>query len=163
MSDPTTPEPASFDFTAFAQKIYCDSPEIYLVPPAIEKEERFLLPALYGGEVGDGDSRGRFEALIVLEAPSISFTKAAWNRYWTKQCASPEEAISRHREIFSGGRSGDHKPTYSAALSVSHQPAEISLHGYTLRTSGRTRPSPAIGNDGTPSMSATGDRNSRSK
>ena len=62
-------------------------------------EERFLLPALYGGEAGHGQASKSFEALVVLEAPSVPFTRKEW-RTWGAPCASPAEAIHRHRKIF---------------------------------------------------------------
>ena len=86
---------AVFDFTDFARKIYSEKPEIYIVPLPIDEEE-FLLPALYGGDGGHGETSSTFEALVVLEGPSKPFTK----KLWKTQCVSPEEAITRHREIF---------------------------------------------------------------
>ena len=62
-------------------------------------EERFLLPALYGGEVGHEQSSASFEAMVVLEAPSVQFTRKEW-KTWAEPCASPAEAINRHRKIF---------------------------------------------------------------
>lgn len=71
-----------FDFLAFARLIYRERRGAH--------PERFLLPALYGGE-----SRRRFEALLVLEAPSVQFTVDRW-----KACRSAEQAVRCHREIF---------------------------------------------------------------
>src|ERR1035438_8188872 len=62
-------------------------------------EEKFLLPAIYGGEVGDVKLSKTFEALVVLEAPSVSFTREEWKKY-KAPCATPAEAIDRHRKIF---------------------------------------------------------------
>ncbi|MGO9095482.1 MAG: hypothetical protein ACLQGV_09690 [Bryobacteraceae bacterium] len=106
----------TFDFAAFAQEIYRDNPKIYRVAaslraqanagtgPALDAddvrialEERFLLPALYGGE--EGQESETFEAMVVLEAPSVPFTRKEW-KTWAAPCATPEEAISRHRKIF---------------------------------------------------------------
>ncbi len=102
-----------FDFTSFAEEIYSDSPKIYPIPMSLRSQanagkdttlnpddvpiavqERFLLPALYGGKEGK-----TFEALVVLEAPSVPFTREEW-RTWTAPCASCAEAIERHRRIF---------------------------------------------------------------
>ena len=93
MNVPTTSCQAAFNFTEFAREIYSNSPDIYVEPLRIE--DRFLLPALYGGEAAHGEVSGPFKALIVLEEPSRSFTKDRWT-----QCTTPEEAIVRHREIF---------------------------------------------------------------
>jgi hypothetical protein len=71
-----------FDFAEFAHRIYLERPN--------EANQPFLLPALYGGE-----SRGRYEAMFVLEAPSASFTRARW-----EPCSTPQEAIAIHRRIF---------------------------------------------------------------
>jgi hypothetical protein len=108
----------AFDFPTFAQEIYSENPKIYPVPiplraqvnagidPALNAddvrialEERFLLPALYGGEAGQGQASEPFEALVVLEAPSVPFTRKEW-KTWAESCASPAEAINRHRKIF---------------------------------------------------------------
>ncbi len=71
-----------FDFLAFARRIYREKRRVH--------PKRFLLPALYGG-----DSRRRFEAVVVLEAPSVQFTVDRW-----KACGSAEQAVQCHREIF---------------------------------------------------------------
>src|SRR5271170_6410863 len=55
--------------------------------------DKYLLPALYGGDAAEG---GRFEAMVVLEAPAMPFTRARWKT----PCVTPEEAICRHRKIF---------------------------------------------------------------
>lgn len=108
----------TFDFPTFAQEIYSDNPRIYPAPmslraqvnagidPALNAsdvrialEERFLLPALYGGEAGQGQASDPFEALVVLEAPSVPFTRREWKAR-AEPCASPADAIKRHREIF---------------------------------------------------------------
>ncbi|SPF50615.1 hypothetical protein SBA4_4450002 [Candidatus Sulfopaludibacter sp. SbA4] len=78
----------AFDFTAFAQKIYSENPEAH--------KQEFLLPALYGGEIDHGDTSSKFKALVILIAPSVSFTADRW----TTQCTTVEKAITRHREIF---------------------------------------------------------------
>lgn len=78
---------AVFDFIDFARGIYAENSDAC--------EDRYLLPALYGGEIDHGETGGRFKALVVLEAPSVSFTKDRWT-----QCATIEDAITRHREIF---------------------------------------------------------------
>jgi hypothetical protein len=71
-----------FDFTEFARRIYLDRPDAHRHP--------FLLPALYGGE-----SSQRYEALFVLQDPSVSFTEHHW-----KPCETAEMAIRTHRTIF---------------------------------------------------------------
>lgn len=78
----------NFNFEAFAREVYSENPAV--------AEDPFLLPALYGGEVSDGEAITRFKALVVLEEPSKSFTR----NHWTTPCATPEEAIRTHREIF---------------------------------------------------------------
>src|SRR5947207_244750 len=107
-----------FDFKIFAQEVYSDNPKIYAAPmflrsqvnagvnPTLDPqdvrtamEEKFLLPALYGGETHDGQASESFEALVVLDAPSVSFTRNEWKTY-AAPCASPAEAVSRHRKIF---------------------------------------------------------------
>lgn len=100
MNDLTAPNSAVFDFIAFARKIYSENPEIYISPRTIEKGERFLLPALYGGDTLSQGSSGAFEALVVLEAPAVPFTSREWRKRWTKPCTTAEEAVNRHREIF---------------------------------------------------------------
>ena len=107
---------AVFDFTDFARGIYSENPEIYLMTMPMRAqantdidpkflnvaalriaiEEKFLLPALYGGATIYGEASCPFEVLVVLEAPSKDFTK----KLWRARCASPEEAIDMHREIF---------------------------------------------------------------
>ena len=105
-------------FTTFAQEIYSESPKIYPVPMSLRSqvnagidptldaqdvrtaiEEKFLLPALYGGDAGQGQATKSFEALVVLEAPSVPFTRKEW-KTWAAPCTSPAEAINRHRKIF---------------------------------------------------------------
>jgi len=76
------PTLTSFDFTEFARNIYQETPELH--------EQSFLLPALYGGESGQS-----YEALFVLEAPSVSFTEKRWS-----PCNTIEEAIQKHRAVF---------------------------------------------------------------
>ncbi len=78
----------AFDFTAFARKIYSETSGAH--------KQQFLLPALYGGEIDHGDASGKFKALVIFIAPSVSFTEDRW----TTQCTSVEKAITRHREIF---------------------------------------------------------------
>lgn len=60
---------------------------------AIYDEMRFMLPALYGGELGHSDKG--YEALFVWEAPLIPFTKERWT-----PCDTVLSAMQRHREIF---------------------------------------------------------------
>jgi hypothetical protein len=72
----------SFDFTEFARNIYREKLEAHRLP--------FLLPALYGGELSQN-----YEALFVLEAPSVSFTEKHW-----RPCHTTEMAIQTHRAIF---------------------------------------------------------------
>jgi hypothetical protein len=74
---------SGFDFLAFAREIYTERPSAYA-------SKRFLLPALYGGE-----AVAEYEALFVLEAPSVSFTEARWT-----PCTSTEDAVRNHRRIF---------------------------------------------------------------
>lgn len=72
----------SFDFNEFARTIYREVPHAHQQP--------FLLPALYGGALNQS-----YEALFVLEEPSVPFTEKHW-----KPCHAPEIAIQTHREIF---------------------------------------------------------------
>ncbi len=107
-----------FDFITFAREVYSDSPKTYPVPISLRAranagldltldrqhvatamEERFLRPALYGGETHNEQAGESFEALVVLEAPSVPFTRREWKNYEVP-CASPEEAVSRRRKIF---------------------------------------------------------------
>jgi hypothetical protein len=74
-------------FPNFAAAIYCQKPNAHRV--------RFLLPALYGGELSGSDQQ--YEALFVLQDPSIGETERNW-----KSCKTPREAVQRHRSIFSG-------------------------------------------------------------
>src|SRR5688500_12715179 len=71
-----------FDFADFARTIYSEKSGAHAEP--------FLLPALYGGSATDG-----YEAVFVLEAPSVSFTEARW-----KRCDSANIAVQQHRRIF---------------------------------------------------------------
>jgi hypothetical protein len=108
----------AFVFTTFAKKVYSDNPNVYPVPMSLRAqvnadieraldaqdvrtatEEKFLLPALYGGGATHEQASKSFEALVVLEAPSVPFTRKEWNT-WAALCASPTEAIDRHRKIF---------------------------------------------------------------
>jgi len=73
----------SFNFVEFAATIYRENPQAYVEP--------FLLPALYGGEVCR-----EYEAMFVLQAPSLKFTL----QYWGDPCDTDENAIERHRQIF---------------------------------------------------------------
>jgi hypothetical protein len=82
---------AAFDFLAFAREIYAD-PE----RPVIGEEDRYVLPALYGGDLGDGQGSNKFMALVVLQNPLFTFTKERWKT----PCTTPAEAIKRHRQIF---------------------------------------------------------------
>jgi hypothetical protein len=54
-----------------------------------------LLPALYGGETS-----GTFKALVVLQNPLFPRTEQLWRQLWPTRCATPDEAVRRHREIF---------------------------------------------------------------
>ncbi|MEO5924973.1 MAG: hypothetical protein ABIR70_14225 [Bryobacteraceae bacterium] len=85
------PPLATFDFTAFAREIYAD-PE----RPVLGDEEQYLLPALYGGDLGDGEGSIKYAALVVFQNPLFTFTKERWKT----PCTSPTEAIKRHRQIF---------------------------------------------------------------
>ncbi len=78
----------AFDFIEFARKICADPAR----PPV--GEEQYVLPVFYGG-LSDGESATEYEAMVVLESPSRSFTMPRW-----KGCQSLEEAIDAHREIF---------------------------------------------------------------
>jgi hypothetical protein len=60
---------SSFDFIDFARTIYADPDK-----PAIDEQEKYLLPALYGGDPGDGKGN-KFQALVVLHNPLFTFTK----------------------------------------------------------------------------------------
>ncbi|MDQ1612124.1 MAG: hypothetical protein QOG00_2055 [Pyrinomonadaceae bacterium] len=71
-----------FDFTEFARSIYDKW------PPAHERP--YLLPALYGGE-----PTMMYDAMFVLEAPSVPFTEDRW-----ESCYSVEAAIRIHRKVF---------------------------------------------------------------
>lgn len=71
-----------FPFEDFARDIYRERSNVHSQP--------FLLPALYGGELVE-----EYEALFVLEEPSVPFTEARW-----KQCNTTEAAIRNHRQIF---------------------------------------------------------------
>jgi hypothetical protein len=72
----------AFDFLAFAAQIYEEVPA--------SAHGRFALPALYGGE-----TTPECQAVFVLEAPSVPFTVARWQK-----CANAEDAVRRHRAIF---------------------------------------------------------------
>jgi hypothetical protein len=74
-------------------------PALYAEDVRTVTEERFLLPAVYGGEVGTEKLRTTFEALVILEAPSVPFTREEWKKY-KSPCATPADAIDRHRKIF---------------------------------------------------------------
>jgi hypothetical protein len=71
-----------FNFTEFARSIYTESARVHPEP--------FLLPACYGGEQTE-----TYEALFVLEAPSVPFTERRWCT-----CGTVEAAIQMHREVF---------------------------------------------------------------
>jgi hypothetical protein len=86
--DPRVQPHSVFNFTDFAREIYYENSEV--------REEKFLLPALYGGNLADGEGRGKFKALVVLQNPLFTFTRERWRT----QCATPEDAVERHREIF---------------------------------------------------------------
>jgi hypothetical protein len=72
---------------AKTQRTDRQKPEAHSVP--------YLLPALYGGELnGNGE---QYEALFVLQDPSLGETERNWRR-----CETPEEAVQLHRSIFTG-------------------------------------------------------------
>jgi hypothetical protein len=88
-------------FEGFVRQVYAPAPDIYLEPLPIDVGERFLLPALYGGdEVRGSDPHSRFDFLVVLEGPSVSFTKNLWKKLWSGECESGHDAVRRHRRIF---------------------------------------------------------------
>ena len=60
---------------------------------SVYEDMRFMLPAIYGGELRQSDKA--YEALFIWEGPLISFTKQRW-----KRCDTVERAMERHREIF---------------------------------------------------------------
>ena len=98
-----TPEPwsdAQHLFGRFARQVYADAPDIYLEPLRLEGGEEFMLPALYGGEATEGGPDSAFEFLVVLEGPSVSFTRKRWKTLWSVGCATAAEAVCRHRRIF---------------------------------------------------------------
>ena len=80
-----------FEFTDFARKIYDDRSR-----PVVHVEEPYILPAFYGGELARGEEGNKFKALVVLQNPLFTYTK----KQWGQPCATVEEAIRRHREIF---------------------------------------------------------------
>lgn len=79
---------AHFDFLGFAQSIYREKADIH--------REKYLLPALYGGQPPDGKADRKFKAMVVLEAPSLSFTE----KRWRSGCQNVDDAIDMHRQIF---------------------------------------------------------------
>jgi len=87
-------------FGSFARQVYGDTPDIYLQPLPLEVGESFMLPAVYGGEATEGVLDSSFEFLVVLEGPSLSFTKRRWKTLWSVECATADEAVCRHRRIF---------------------------------------------------------------
>lgn len=86
-------------FGDFARRVYSGAPGIYLEPPSLEVGEGFMLPALYGGNAIEGNPAGVFDFMVVLEAPSVSFTRRRW-RTWPLECVTAEESVLRHRQIF---------------------------------------------------------------
>jgi hypothetical protein len=76
-----------FRFEEFAKDIYREIPNAHRQP--------FLLPALYGG-----DCAAEYEALFVLEAPSVSFTEDHWRQRSTPEPEDANGAIKNHRRIF---------------------------------------------------------------
>jgi hypothetical protein len=98
-----SPKPSCGDqrvFGSFAKQVYADATEIYLEPLPLDAGERFLVPALYGGDAPEGDPDCTFEFLVVLEGPSVSFTRKRWKTLWSVECATADEAVCRHRQIF---------------------------------------------------------------
>jgi hypothetical protein len=73
-----------FNFFDFATEIYRERFGAHSTP--------YLLPALYGGELGPHEP---YEALFVLQDPSRSYTEKNW-----KPCGTVSDAIERHRSIF---------------------------------------------------------------
>jgi hypothetical protein len=88
--DPTVPPPSTFDFMDFARMIYADPDK-----PAVAEQEKYILPALYGGDLGGGGGSNKFKALVVMQNPLFTITKQLW-----KECTTPEQAVKRHREVF---------------------------------------------------------------
>jgi len=80
-----------FDFTDFARKIYDDRNR-----PVVHEEEPYILPAFYGGELPPREEGNKLKALVVLQNPLFTYTKMQWG----PPCATVEEAIRKHREIF---------------------------------------------------------------
>jgi len=64
--------------------------------PAVPEEERYILPAFYGGKLGSLEQDNKFKALVVLQNPLFTYTE----KHWGPPCASVEEAIRNHRRIF---------------------------------------------------------------
>jgi hypothetical protein len=87
-------------FSSFAEQVYTAAPDIYLARLPLEASESFMLPALYGGEAAGSSQAVIFDYLVVLEAPSVSFTRKRWKAAWSVQCATADEAVHRHRQIF---------------------------------------------------------------
>ena len=73
----------AFSFIEFARRVYAECDDVHA--------QRFLLPALYGGN----NSNNRYAAAFVLESPSVSFTAKRWQR-----ATSVDEAVANHRRIF---------------------------------------------------------------
>src|ERR1700690_4299473 len=84
---PVSDDSVPFDFTVFARDVYSKYSGC--------GEEQFLLPDLYGGETS-----GTFKALVVLQNPLFPRTQQLWRQMWPTRCATPDEAVRRHREIF---------------------------------------------------------------
>ena len=80
-------------FGSFARQVYADAPDIYLEPLGLEGGEGFMLPALYGGDATEGGPDSTFEFLVVLEGPSVSFTRERWKTPWSVGCATAAEAV----------------------------------------------------------------------
>jgi hypothetical protein len=77
-----------FDFLAFAKQIHGE------IGTSLDKEP-YLLPALYGGELGPNSDR--FDAIIVLHEPLLSLTRELSGE---PNCSTTETALQRHRNIF---------------------------------------------------------------
>jgi hypothetical protein len=88
LKGPYVPVP-KFTFVNFARAIYHDKTGAHQSP--------FLLPALYGGKLGQGDKP--YEALFVLLEPSIQKTEEGWKKR-KQPCDTADKAIQRHRDIF---------------------------------------------------------------
>jgi hypothetical protein len=76
-----------FHFPSFARQIHEETRSAL-------QDEPYLLPALYGGELGPDSEY--FEAIIVLHEPLLSITR----KFWGTPCDTTEMAVRRHRDVF---------------------------------------------------------------